>query len=99
MSGRLAAGVLTGAYEATRFKEKGNVSLLEGVQLLGLDVSPSNEHLSAATAFASGTTVARYVKGPFVDTVATSIPGGGGECSEGHRDLPRLGHMIAYRHC
>ena len=61
---RLATGVLTGAYEATRFKEKPSLSPLERVEVLGLGEPASNAFLAEAAAFASGTTVARCAARP-----------------------------------
>ena len=59
-AGKVAAGVLTGAYEATRFKAKPKLSPLESVQVLTAgDAGRANAAMDAAAAFAAGTGVAR----------------------------------------
>lgn len=67
-TGRLASGVLTGAYEATRFKEKPSVSPLERVEVLGLGEPAANAFLAEAKAYACGTTVARWGTRPLSPT-------------------------------
>lgn len=64
-AGKVAAGVLTGAYEATRFKAKPKLSPLESVQVLTPgDAGKAKAAMSAAAAFAAGTGVARSGPAP-----------------------------------
>lgn len=59
-AGKVAAGILTGAYEATRFKAKPKLSLLESIQILTPgDKAAAEKSIRAANGFASGTGLAR----------------------------------------
>ena len=58
--------MLTGAYEATRFKEKPSLSPLERIEVLGLGQPATNAFLAEAKAYACGTTVARCVPPPLL---------------------------------
>ncbi len=58
--GKVTFGVLTGAYEATRFKEDAKVSPLESVEVLGLaEGDAATPAVTTGAALAAGTMLAR----------------------------------------
>jgi hypothetical protein len=60
-AGKVAAGIFTGAYEATRFKAKPKLSNLESIQILTPgNATSADSAIRAAKGFASGTGLARW---------------------------------------
>ena len=58
--GKVTVGVLTGAYEATRFKEDAKLSPLASVEVLGLaEAKAAAPAVSEGAALAAGTMLAR----------------------------------------
>jgi hypothetical protein len=59
-AGKLAAGVLTGAYEATRFKAKPTLSKLESLAVLTPgDAKAAESAIATAAGMAAGTMLTR----------------------------------------
>jgi len=59
-AGKVAAGLLTGAYEATRFKAKPTLSRLESLEVLTAgDAGAAEAAIATAAGLAVGTTLTR----------------------------------------
>jgi leucyl aminopeptidase len=60
-AGKLAAGVMTGAYEATRFKAKPTVSELKSLAVLTAgDAQAAESAIATAAGMAAGTMLTRW---------------------------------------
>jgi len=63
VAGRIANGILNGAYESTRFKSKPNLSILESIELLFLGASSTAaaDSIAHGVAMARGALLTRYL--------------------------------------